>query len=775
MKIDKGDKSWHCFGIRFNGKEYSNKQELDNPISVILNRFNRMIPGFNKFSLKNKDGEDVDLEADVSTLSEGCYFEQIGVKRVMKYSEQVKRILANFKCFYVCDEEESMSEVCDNRNMVAGIRRTLCISAISGIANAFVLENWDVIINTLLTRAKNSDMVYYEINIGFLQFRFNILENIDAYARPNLQMELVSHLKLPFEKTMTKSNLVYGDMINILVPFRYSVNGSPEEQYRSKVIVPLFTALFGESASYLGIPEYSLKHMNLKQTRNIDFCILPNISLPPLFIVECAGGDRFESYLDHKDYQRVYQVCVLIITSYMAIFKAYYKDDKCDDFVAKVNKLRVYGCMSCNLCFQFFVAYPELTLVDGQSVIHIVYQVPDAWRIDLTSDEPLPVDDMYIDGKYTGAPSMINKSKLCFEGGLESVAQLDAEIPEELLLEILEDRQDIGAENATKKQKQNCYHDLREQPDHFLDKLRFIKSFVDCAKHTIESLELRSMDIPAELPQPLPIYEGHGVAKSRKSFPGDTVDGKRKANQARDDSNSSPDRRTYETPTKSSLIRFNGRKYYCLVKDVGSSEIAVLKCLKLHNNPFICKLFHTMPGIANCDTCLYFEPLVSLKHLKIKTYGDFLNLSLNYIVNGLHALEFLESCQIYHRDISPNNIMLDTTNECFKLIDFGHAVFKYEHKETDRYGTDGFVDPARPWDRNDLYSFGKCVNYDIFNRMIMMDSDTPRSVEMLSIISKLRTNALEKAQLADLIKQGFTAFSRFKELYGFARSVHWIQ
>ena len=127
LKIDKGDKSWHCFAIRFNGKEYSNKQEPDNPISVILNRFNRMIPGFNKFPLKNKDGEDVDLEADVSTLSEGCYFEQIGVKRVMKYSEQVKRILANFKCFYVCDEEESMSEVCDNRNMVAGIRRTLCI------------------------------------------------------------------------------------------------------------------------------------------------------------------------------------------------------------------------------------------------------------------------------------------------------------------------------------------------------------------------------------------------------------------------------------------------------------------------------------------------------------------------------------------------------------------------------------------------------------------------------------------------------------------------
>jgi serine/threonine protein kinase len=229
------------------------------------------------------------------------------------------------------------------------------------------------------------------------------------------------------------------------------------------------------------------------------------------------------------------------------------------------------------------------------------------------------------------------------------------------------------------------------------------------------------------------------------------------------------------TPSKSGRIRFNEKKYYCLVKEVGSSEIAILNYLKLHSSEFVCKLYHIRPATSKCDTCLYFEPLVSLKHATFKTYGGFLNLSLNYILNGLHALQFLESCQIYHRDISPNNLMFEARNECFKLIDFGHAVFEAEHKDSDIYGTEGFVDPIRPWDKNDLFSFGKCISYDIFNRMLMMDPDTPRSTEMLSIISKLSINIQRKDQIADLIVQGFAAFSRFKVLYGVARSVHWIE
>lgn len=86
----------------------------------------------------------------------------------------------------------------------------------------------------------------------------------------------------------------------------------------------------------------------------------------------------------------------------------------------------------------------------------------------------------------------------------------------------------------------------------------------------------------------------------------------------------------------------------------------------------------------------------------------------NLIGQLLDAVEYIHRCQVVHRDLKPNNIMVTRNGQHVKLIDFGLA-------DTDNYaifkqpaGTDGFISPEQlsnstPDSRNDIYSLGSIL------------------------------------------------------------------
>ncbi len=84
------------------------------------------------------------------------------------------------------------------------------------------------------------------------------------------------------------------------------------------------------------------------------------------------------------------------------------------------------------------------------------------------------------------------------------------------------------------------------------------------------------------------------------------------------------------------------------------------------------------------------------------------------ICNGLRAVH---SIGIVHRDINPNNVMLDS-NGIVKIIDFGISrTYKAEtHKDTHILGTQGYAAPeqygfAQTGATADIYSLGVLINY----------------------------------------------------------------
>ena len=722
--------------------------------------------------LVSKNDVVIDTNCKVLELDVECYLRCCKLpKKAFKYSNTVIRVWSNFSFFYVNKDSMKIDNSKIQRTLCTGIRRTLCIASRNGICNAFIFKHWERIQNVLI----NEQTEMFKIHLGYKVLKFNPKEVINAYLKPNQPYEMIQRLRsLPGVKfnNLCSSNQCYGDLFSIIFPFVYTSLGSPEQQYVSKVVTPLFDALFWEKNLYLSVPEYRGKWMNYTKSNeiNIDLCYCPHGKsswLPPLFVVEIAGGKALHLDQDHKDFQRLYDASRLIIANYITIIANDIDTEKAmdgsiilnEEFIRRVNKLIVFGCMTCNLCFQFFISYPVIE----DDKLHINFQVPDSWRVDLSTEDDV-VEDTFLQFNEQNDSTLSTEWFDCFTEGAK-----DAELP------ILKSMSDYDTEDELKepdaKKSKMDHNDVAELKGRdlelFLTKFRFIKGFLYCAKQHISEMNMSSYE-PANN-----ILEWLGnipICKSRKGMGSNTTSAHKNATKSllatQDD---------YQTPsrtTKSGLVKWNDKLYYCVVKDVGKYELQILKYLKIRSSLFICQYYTYLTTNVNNETQLLFESLTKFKDLKYKRHRDLLNTCLNYSISGIQALQFLKSCNIYHRDISPSNILVKdpgTPNECWKLIDFGHSVFADQHRDTDVFGTEGYIDATKPFTfNNDLYSFGLCVKSELFDTMIYHEPDTERSVQVLDFVLDWFKLMKEYKDLDELMKYGISVYSKFKELYGFA-------
>ena len=134
---------------------------------------------------------------------------------------------------------------------------------------------------------------------------------------------------------------------------------------------------------------------------------------------------------------------------------------------------------------------------------------------------------------------------------------------------------------------------------------------------------------------------------------------------------------------------------------------------------------YTHPNIANVFDVFKDENGVTVleEYIDGQTVGEYLNDGL-YTEKGVRvivsylcdALDFLHSHKIIHKDIKPDNIMIDNKGNV-KLIDFNASrVFKInQNQDTNIVGTTGYAAPEQYGinqtdERTDIYAIGVLMN-----------------------------------------------------------------
>ena len=125
---------------------------------------------------------------------------------------------------------------------------------------------------------------------------------------------------------------------------------------------------------------------------------------------------------------------------------------------------------------------------------------------------------------------------------------------------------------------------------------------------------------------------------------------------------------------------------------------------------------HSLENIAELGMCIIMEYINGVTLNEWLREKRQLRQRLKVALELTDALAFINKCGIVHRDVKPENIMINRIGGGVKIIDFGHAdsdchsLFKYPA------GTEGFISPqqrisSEPDVRNDIYSFGKVLGF----------------------------------------------------------------
>ena len=145
----------------------------------------------------------------------------------------------------------------------------------------------------------------------------------------------------------------------------------------------------------------------------------------------------------------------------------------------------------------------------------------------------------------------------------------------------------------------------------------------------------------------------------------------------------------------------------------GSGEVySVLRTLSHPNISNVYEVFKSETGVTVLEE--YIDGQTVAEYLKDNLYTPS---GVKSIIGSLcDALDFLHSNKIIHKDIKPENVMIDNSGTV-RLIDFDAArIYKpYQSEDTKILGTTGFAAPEQYGlnqtdERTDIYALGVLMN-----------------------------------------------------------------
>lgn len=147
------------------------------------------------------------------------------------------------------------------------------------------------------------------------------------------------------------------------------------------------------------------------------------------------------------------------------------------------------------------------------------------------------------------------------------------------------------------------------------------------------------------------------------------------------------------------------------VKDVGDVYF-VLQNLSHPNISNVYEAFKSKTGVTVLEE--YIDGQTISEHLADNLYSP---KGVKAVISSLcDALDFLHSHKIIHKDIKPENVMIDNDGNV-KLIDFNASrIYKhYQSKDTKIIGTTGYAAPEQYGinqtdERTDIYALGVLMN-----------------------------------------------------------------
>lgn len=223
----------------------------------------------------------------------------------------------------------------------------------------------------------------------------------------------------------------------------------------------------------------------------------------------------------------------------------------------------------------------------------------------------------------------------------------------------------------------------------------------------------------------------------------------------------------------------DGKVY--VLKVIPFEDTELYRRLSGISSEYVAKVYETVRIENEFYAVIEFIQGVTLTDY-IKKNGVMTDVQLRDIILQLcSGLEAIHSLGIIHRDINPNNIMLDDSGKV-KIIDFGISRFQKANQAADTQilGTQGFAAPeqfgfSQTSIRSDIYSVGVLINY---LKTGCLPSEKTDNGEFSSVILKCtqmdeHNRYSNTAELASDIAHG-KKFDRFiRSIPGFRKNVLW--
>ena len=189
-----------------------------------------------------------------------------------------------------------------------------------------------------------------------------------------------------------------------------------------------------------------------------------------------------------------------------------------------------------------------------------------------------------------------------------------------------------------------------------------------------------------------------------------------------------------------------------------TKRVLTEKDIMLHfNSPFTIKFFYSTIGKHNLYMVMEYLPGGDLFSL-LEKYGCFPeDIAKYYTAQIVAALDYLRQQYVIHRDLKPDNILLDS-NGHLKLVDFGLSFFGMVGRQTDireaaMLGTPDYIAPEIIMLENhsyqaDYWSLGAML-YEFITGVTPFHDNTPQQIFSNVLCGAINVNELKEMKASD--------------------------